>query len=183
MYRRILIVVDQRQVSRAAWQEGLRLAAAHESEVTFFTALPRFPLPSAEAPYYDAGSQRDFDQAAKCNADRLLAAARVAADKALVVSRGVAWTGEDDVAGIVDAARRRRCELIVVASEGRNAVMRLLTGSVIPGLITASPIPVLVCKAAARGQPAGRATVVPLPPRAARKRAAAAVARARRAPA
>jgi nucleotide-binding universal stress UspA family protein len=176
MYKRILIVVDQRQVSRAAVQEGLRLAASHDSEVTFFTALPRFPLPIAEAPYFDAASHRDFELAAQANADKLLAASRVAADKAQVKSRGIAWRGDDDALGIVDAARRRRCELIVVASEGRNALMRLLTGSVIPGLITASPIPVLVCKPIARGQPAARQAVVPLRPRAAPKRAAAAAA-------
>lgn len=178
MYKRILIVVDQREESRAALNEGLRLASARDGEVTFLTALPRFPLPLADAPYHDAGTQRDFDLAAKANADKLLAAARAAADKAQVMSQGIAWSGEDEVAGIVEAAQRHRCELIVVASEGRNAVMRLLTGSVIPGLITASPIPVLVCKVTASSQPTERAPVVPLRPRAARKRASSSAPRA-----
>lgn len=172
MYKRILIVVDQREESRAALNEGLRLASSRDGEVTFLTALPRFPLPLADAPYHDAGTRHDFDLAAKANADKLLAAARVAADKAQVMSRGIAWSGEDDVAGIVETAQRHRCELIVVASEGRNAVMRLLTGSVIPGLITASPIPVLVCKAATNDPPSKGAPVAPLRARAARKRAA-----------
>ena len=44
-----------------------------------------------------------------------------------------------------------QCDLIVVASTGSNAVMRLLTGSVIPGLITHSRVPVLVCRQCSRG--------------------------------
>lgn len=174
MYKRILIVVDPRQVSRAATQEGLRLAKIHSSEVTFVTVLPRYPLPIAEAPFLEAGSQREFEQAAKANADKLLSAARDAADKADVMSHGVVGRGEDAAASIVEAARKRRCEMIVVASEGRNALLRLLTGSVIPGLITASPVPVLICKQVRRTAKSASAAVVPIRPKAPRKRAAAA---------
>lgn len=150
MYKRIMIVVDTREASRAAIDEGLRLAQAHEGEVYFLTTLPRFPLPIAEGPFLEAGaSQREFELAARANADQVLAAAQAAADKAEVMSHGIVADAEDEVAHIVEAARRRRCQLIVVAAQGRNALMRLLTGSVIPGLITTSPIPVLVCKAPA----------------------------------
>jgi hypothetical protein len=48
-----------------------------------------------------------------------------------------------DIAGMaVDEA----CDLIVVGHRGRNAVMRLLSGSLVPGLITAAAIPVLICR-------------------------------------
>lgn len=170
MYKRILIVVDQRPASRAALDVGLRLASACNGSVTFFNALPRYPLQISELQYFDAGSQRDFDQAVRKNADELLAAARKAADNALVMSRGIAWSGDDDVAGIVETARRNRCELIVVASEGRNAVMRLLTGSVVPGLITMSTIPVLVCKPRSGHHPGAHSPSESARPRANRKR-------------
>lgn len=38
------------------------------------------------------------------------------------------------------------CDLIVLGHRGSNAVMRLLTGSLVPGLITAATIPVLICR-------------------------------------
>ncbi|MBK6471149.1 MAG: universal stress protein [Betaproteobacteria bacterium] len=74
-----------------------------------------------------------------------------------------AGTSAKDIARIaVDQA----CELIVVAHRGSNAVMRLLTGSLIPGLITAAATPVLICRepehppkrrtAAAPSSPPGR---------------------------
>ena len=54
---------------------------------------------------------------------------------------------DDPVGQIVGAARKRRCDLIVVAADGHNAFVRLVTGSLVSGLITRSSLPVLVCKA------------------------------------
>jgi fructose/tagatose bisphosphate aldolase len=68
---------------------------------------------------------------------------------------------EDDAKAIVTAAQKRRCDLIVVGSEGRNAVLRLMMGSVIPGLITAAPVPVLICKGTDRVAAALKAVTAP----------------------
>ena len=71
------------------------------------------------------------------------------AEVAGVMSNRSMSSGTDDALSIADAAVRHRCDLIVVATEGRNAVMRILTGSVLPGLITAATaatVPVLVCR-------------------------------------
>jgi nucleotide-binding universal stress UspA family protein len=162
MYERILIVVDQREFARAALQEGLRLAALHGSEVTFFTMQPSYPLPIGDVPLYDGVSTREFEQAAKAGAERVLAAAHVAADKAGVVARGSVGKGDDPVQAAVDIIKRRKIGLAVVASEGRNALMRLLTGSIIPGLITQSPVPVLIVKSPARQSVRAHAAAVKL---------------------
>ena len=53
------------------------------------------------------------------------------------------------------AAVRHHCDLIVVATEGRNAVMRILSGSVLPGLITAATVPVLVGRPQGAARPPG----------------------------
>ena len=170
MYKRILIVVDPRPVARAAVTEGVLAAQAHGAELVFFTVMPRYSVPVTDAPPFVLESPQDFQLAAKANADRLLAAAAVAADRAGLKSRCEIGSGEDDARCIVEAARKYRCDLIVVASEGRNALMRMLLGSVIPGLITSSPVPVLVCKLRLRAAVGAKADVVPLK---ARHRAAA----------
>jgi nucleotide-binding universal stress UspA family protein len=173
MYKRILIVLDTRPVSRAAVDEGLRLAAAHGAEVTFIAVLPHYPLPISEAPFLDGAAEREFELAAQANADKLLAEARDAAEEAGVMSHTMVGSGEDATAVVLDAARHRRSDLIVVATEGRNALMRLLTGSVIPGLITAAPVPVLVCRPPEAPQAAATPSTRAPRRRAARKRAAA----------
>ncbi len=154
MYRRIMIVVDQRPVAQAAVTEGLALARTQDATVIFFTAMPLYPMPLADVPPFVVVPPKEYQQAADEEADKLLCAAAARAVKSGVRARVVKGAGEDPAQSIVEAARRRRCELIVVASQGRNALLRLLTGSVIPALITASPIPVLICKQVVR--PAGR---------------------------
>lgn len=146
MYTRILAVVDKRPEARAAVIEATALAQAQGAELVFFTALPRYTLPIADMPEFVDVSPQQFEREARAEAERLLAGATAVADKAGVRSRTVCGGGDDAAEAIIEVARRRRCELIVVTSEGRNAVLRLLAGSVIPGLITASPVPVLVCK-------------------------------------
>jgi hypothetical protein len=47
---------------------------------------------------------------------------------------------------VADVAEKRRCELIVVGSDSRNALVRLISRSIIPGLISSAKVPVLVCQ-------------------------------------
>ena len=165
MYKRILIVVDQRAVTRAAVKEGLAIATAHDADVVFCHVLPRYAMPVADVPPFVAVSPQEFQRSAMAVADKQLSAAQKVAEKAGVVSQRVTGSGEDDARCIVDVARKRRCDLIVAASEGRNALLRLLTGSVIPGLITSFPVPVLVVKEGGRAKAGARAVVTPLRPR------------------
>jgi nucleotide-binding universal stress UspA family protein len=174
MYKRLLIVVDQRPVSRAAISAGITLAKVHKAELIFFSVMPRYTVPVADMPPFPMLSPQQFKQMAKANALKWLAEATAQAEKAGVPSRTAVGSGDDDSSCIVAAAGRRRCDMIVVATEGRNALLRLLTGSVIPGLITASPVPVLVCKDRQRARSGAKATVVQLKPRRASARAAAA---------
>ena len=177
MYKRILIVVGAGQTSRAAIAEGVSLAKVHDAEVLFFSVLPRYVVPVVDMPMLGVPSPDAFQREAHATAERLLTAAALVADKAGVRHRHAVGSGVDDAECIVDAARKRRCSLIVVASAGSNAVMRLLTGSVIPGLITHSPIPVLVCREVTAAAKVQRLKAAPA--KAARRKPAAAP-RARR---
>jgi nucleotide-binding universal stress UspA family protein len=58
---------------------------------------------------------------------------------------------------VVALAGQRSCDLIVVGTEGGNAVTRLLTGSTVPGLITRAEVPVMICHAT-DSRPAGEAS-------------------------
>ena len=145
MYKRILIVVDAQPAARAAIDQGLSLARHHDAEVVFFTALAQPPLPLVDLAPVEPLAPQEFTREARTEAQRVLATAREAADEAGVMSHQVVGQGQNPSLAIAETARKRRCELVVVASDGHNALVRLLTGSVIPGLITASTIPILVC--------------------------------------
>lgn len=146
MARRIMVVVESSPAARAAVEEGVALARIQAAEVVFFHVLPRYPLPLVDELVWTLQSEQAFDLAAKAEGRRLLAAAAAVADEAGVMHRGALGEGPDDTTCIAEAARKRRCDLVVVASQGRNAVVRLMTGSVIPGLISLAPMPVMVCR-------------------------------------
>ncbi|HSH91010.1 MAG TPA: universal stress protein, partial [Ramlibacter sp.] len=47
---------------------------------------------------------------------------------------------------IIDAARKHKCDLIVMASHGRRGIKRLLLGSETQHVLTHSSVPVLVLR-------------------------------------
>jgi nucleotide-binding universal stress UspA family protein len=47
---------------------------------------------------------------------------------------------------IIKAARRNRCDLIVMASHGRRGISRLLLGSQTGMVLAHATIPVMVCR-------------------------------------
>ena len=161
MYKRILIVVGSGPTHRAAVTEGVELAKVDGAEAVFFSVLPRYVMPVTEMPMIGLPSPAEFHREATANTQRVLAAAAVVADKAGVTSKTAVGAGADDADCIIETAKKKRCGLIVVASAGRNAVMRILSGSVIPGLITRSTIPVLIVRQQEPKAGAKRESVAP----------------------
>jgi nucleotide-binding universal stress UspA family protein len=162
MHRRLLIVLDARTVAKAALREGITMAKAFGADVLFLSVLPNYSVALADVPPLATVSPHEMMQTAKDDLTAQLDEAVRAAAKSGVVARSLLTSGEDDAQCIVEAAQTQRCDLIVIATEGRNALVRLLTGSPIPGLITASPVPVLVCKTRTRAATAHAAVPTPL---------------------
>lgn len=146
MYRKILTAVADHPASRAAIDESIRLASTEGAKILFAHVLHRHLVAVTDMPPVAALAPEEFAREAANLADRLLAEARDAASAAGVVADSIAVTAADDADGLCDLARERACDLIVVGCERGNALTRLLTGSVVPGLITRSPVPVLVCR-------------------------------------
>lgn len=153
MYQKILVVITPHAASQASVRHALQLAGVHRSDLLFLYVLPRYVLPIADMPPAVLEPPEEFLRNARATGDAQLAAAMREAEAAGLLSNRCLSSGPDDAASIAETAARQHCDLIVVATEGRNAVMRILTGSVLPGLITLAPVPVLVC----RPEPAARA--------------------------
>ena len=158
MYERIMIVVEDGQVSSPAVDEGLALAAVHASEVLFFHVLPTYVVPTMDMPPMLGGEPEQFVQAAEQTGQRILAAAaQLAADAGIAASCASA-AAADAAECIAAAAFSRGSQLIVIGSHGRTALQRLVFGSVVTRLITLAPVPVLVCK---QHEPRGLHTDLP----------------------
>lgn len=145
MFKRILVVLEREPHDVAAIQIGVRLAKRYDAKILFHSGLPRYRPPAFDLPECAVTAHWDSLDDARDQADRVLAQAQATAEKMGVMSTTAIGTGDDQVRCIIDSARAARCDLITLATEGSNAVIRLLTGAIIPGLVTASPVPVLVC--------------------------------------
>ncbi|MDQ2780169.1 MAG: universal stress protein [Pseudomonadota bacterium] len=146
MYQRILIVVDEGPVAKAAVDEGLGLAKVHGAEVLFFHVLPSYVMPVADAPSLVLMSPEQHRQAVEAVAARLLAEATGVARQAGVASQSAVGSDADAATCIATAVVDRDCDLLVVGSHGRNVLQRLIFGSLVVRLIPLVTVPMLVCK-------------------------------------
>jgi nucleotide-binding universal stress UspA family protein len=152
MYRRLLIVVDDDPVSRAAVTEGLEIAKALGSEVLFFHVLPRYAMAATAGDVMPLGmlDAREHERHVQERAGRILADVAALAAAHGVASHGVVAHGEEVAASIAHAAPQQHCDMVVVGSHGRTALQRLVHGSLPASLLPLVPVPMLVCKARAR---------------------------------
>jgi len=145
VYQHILIPTDGSTLSKKAVREGVRLARALGAKVTFFHSPVQFE-PALYGEYFppDLLTQTEFEKRAKRNAEKVLAEAAKAAAAAGVEAATTFKASTAPWEAIVAAAKRRKCDLIFMASHGRRGLAGLLLGSETSKVLTHSKIPVLV---------------------------------------
>jgi nucleotide-binding universal stress UspA family protein len=88
----------------------------------------------------------EYEKAMSANAAEILAKADEAAGKAGISCTTIHVKERHPAEGIIETAKARTCDLIVMASHGRRGLSRLLLGSQAYNVITHSTIPVLICR-------------------------------------
>ncbi len=147
MYKRILIATDGSPLSAKAVEHGLSLAALSGASVVALKVVPRYPRS-----YFEGGMPVDATDIQRIEAQWSAAAqAMVDGVKAQGATQGVAVKSvlakSDLVAeAVISAAKKHKCDLIVMASHGRKGIKRLLLGSETQHVLTHSHIPVLVLR-------------------------------------
>jgi nucleotide-binding universal stress UspA family protein len=145
MYKHILIPTDGSPLSEDAIKQGLRLAKTVNAKVTVLTTVPPFHVVAVE-PTMLTDTREQYDKEVVTIAERRLAFPRDAARVAGVVYEDVHMVAEHPWAAIVETAKTRGCDLIVMASHGRRGVSALLLGSETTKVLTHTTIPTLVCR-------------------------------------
>jgi nucleotide-binding universal stress UspA family protein len=134
---RILIATDGSAGAREAVEYGLDLARTGKASATVL-CVRRAPRPFVGDPFY----QREISEALHVAEDAADHARRVAAD--LGVEVDVAILEGDPAAQIIELARLRDADLIVLGSRNRGPVAAALLGSVSKDVVTHADRPVLV---------------------------------------
>lgn len=146
MYKRILIATDGGTLSKKAVISGVALAAGLGAEVIAYTAVARYPQVYYEGAIMLAPEEiARIDKTSHDQAQAIVDALQVKAQSLNV--KATTLIGHDPIAeGIINAAKKHKCDLIVMASHGRKGFKRLLLGSETLDVLTHSHIPVLVLR-------------------------------------
>lgn len=143
MYKNILIPTDGSELSAKAVQEGVALAKAVGAKVTAMTVTP--PTNVISLPMgVTVGAPADYREQVRQNAAKILATVVDRAKAVGVPSETVVAEQEQVYQAIIDTARSKGCDLIVMASHGRRGTAAVLLGSETVKVLTHSTVPVLV---------------------------------------
>jgi nucleotide-binding universal stress UspA family protein len=143
-YRRVLVPLDGSHDSFVALREALVLGRRLGATVVAYHLLQSMP-----APYFDVApgalqTHARHSETVRSQMKRYFEKAERLAAVAGVALETVYRKGRKPADGIAAAAKRARCDLIIIRSHGLSALGRLLLGSVTTSLIAVAEVPVLV---------------------------------------
>ena len=147
MYKHLLVATDGSKLSAKAVTHAIGLAQVLGAKLTAFYASPEYPIPIAiEGVSYNPMTPKEYTALCKKEADKILKPISIKAQAA-----GVEFSSAHVIAAapwdsILAAARRNKCDAIVMASHGRHGVSALLLGSETQKVLTHTKLPVIVVR-------------------------------------
>lgn len=147
MYKHILIPTDGSELASHAVTQGVSLAKAVGAKVSVIVVERPFDVlhvRESQALHIGEEFARHAEQNKK-HADAVLALAAGKAKASGVSCDTVQVEHDQPYQAIIDTARDKGCDLIVMASHGRSGISAILLGSVTNKVLTHTKTPVLVC--------------------------------------
>ena len=148
MYANILLSTDGSDVARKGVKHGIGLAKALNAKVIVVTVTE--PLPVDYGGGHASGwipSQQEFDAfdaASKVRADKVLDDARALAAQAGISAELLHVPNAHPATTIIETAKSRDCDLVVMGSHGRRGLRKLFLGSQTSEVLAEGSVPVLV---------------------------------------
>jgi nucleotide-binding universal stress UspA family protein len=143
MYKRILVPTDGSPLAAKGVDHGIALAKALDAKITALTVSVPFHIVSLDTEMIE-DTRPQYKKRMEAKAATLLGAIVETAKGAGVPCDTVHIEHEHPYQAIIDTARAKGCDLIVMASHGRRGVSAVVLGSETVKVLTHSKIPVLV---------------------------------------
>ena len=147
MYKRILVPTDGSELSKKAVRSAVDFASTVGAEVVALHVVPRY-----RNSYFDGGAAVSPTEV-KAVEDRWAEHGQALADEvgqsaqqAGVKAKAITVRSDLVAEAILSAARKNKCDLVVMASHGRKGLKRLLLGSETQHVLTHGDIPVLILR-------------------------------------
>ena len=147
MYAQLLVPIDGSKLSDKAVAHAVALAQRIGAKITLFYASPDYPMPAyADGIVYEPISKKEYAKMATEEADRVLSDAMKKAASAGVDCTPMHVIAPSPWEAILKAAKKTKCDAIVMASHGRRGLSAVLLGSETQKVLTHSKLPVLVVR-------------------------------------
>ena len=146
MFSHILIATDGSELAGKAAVAGLDLARKLGAQVTAVTATEPWTALMVGTEGALGFPVAEYEQSVAETATRVLSQVVDLAHKADLDCATVHAKDQYPAEGILETAKSKGCDLIVMASHGRRGLGRLLLGSVAVKVLTHATIPVLICR-------------------------------------
>jgi nucleotide-binding universal stress UspA family protein len=132
MYKHILLPTDGSELSAKAEAQAMKLAKSLGANLTVINVIPEFPdmgLDESHAMPTPAIVKKRFQEESAEDSERLLGKVQTEARGAGVDCRVVSVPAKQPYDAIIKQAEKANCDLIVMASHGRNVLSGILLGS------------------------------------------------------
>jgi len=147
MFKHILLPTDGSKLSRKAVKMGIDLARRNRGRVTALHVLPEFKLMVDDGiTMISPALKKRFDDEGKKQAGKLLGEVARQARGRGVRCATLCVAGDSPYREIIAVARRKKCDMILMASHGRRGISSLLLGSETSKVLLHTKVPVLVVR-------------------------------------
>ncbi len=147
MYKRILVATDGSTLSKKAVTSAIELAALANAELVALKVIPRYPQSYFEGGLaLQAAEVGRVEQQWADDGQAVVDAVQKAALAQGVKAKAITVKSDFVSDAVIAAAKKHKCDLIVMASHGRRGIKRLLLGSETQQVLTHSHVPVLVLR-------------------------------------
>jgi nucleotide-binding universal stress UspA family protein len=145
MFKNILIPTDGSKLSQKAALQGVELAKSLGAKViAFFAAPPATPIVYRHSLPVGYATPEEHEQIIERTAAKHLEFVERAAKKARVAFEAIHVTSDYPEDAILKTAKKKKCDLIVMATHGQSGLRGVFIGSVTQKVLSQSDVPVMV---------------------------------------
>jgi nucleotide-binding universal stress UspA family protein len=140
MYKKILVPLDGSELAKKALDHAEKLAKTFDAEIILFQVVPFMPIygsPELVTPLIVDEKQKEVAERSLTN---LAEEMKKRGHKVTSMVR----TGQQVAVEIIDFAKERGADLIVMCTHGRSGITRWVLGSVAHKVLTRAETPILL---------------------------------------
>lgn len=144
MFKHFLIPTDGSPLAAKSAKAGIALAVKLGAKVTAYCALEEFQSVYVEGFAFDSKMIDQIEKSARTAAQKSVDAIAKIAKAAGVPCTSLVSKAFTPYEGIIAAAKKRKCDVIFMASHGRTGITSLIMGSVTHKVLSHTKMPVVV---------------------------------------